>query len=97
MSTNNNGFAKTQHGGSCTDPQVGEGLSAYITDPLEEGAEDVEDHLLNCRPCREFYLTMLDILDEARAKNGARGGSNNGHTPDEEATPSLADFRKSWP
>lgn len=82
---------------SCAKPGIRQHLSIYITDPLDDPlAEEVEDHLLDCRHCREFFMTMLQLRDEARRQKEARGGGN-GRPSNEAKVFSLADFKKGGP
>lgn len=71
---NQHKFAQTRLSGVCTNPTIGEGLSTYIVSPLDDpAAEEVEDHLLECRHCREFYLRMVDIQAGERGKSSLTG------------------------
>jgi predicted anti-sigma-YlaC factor YlaD len=67
MSTNLYKLTDAQLSGACTYPATGERLSEYLADPLESpAAKEVEEHLLDCRHCREFFLTILSMRGEAR-------------------------------
>ena len=68
----------------CINPGVQEKVFKYLLDDIEaeqgaeleaeQEAEAVEDHLLECRYCRETFLTMLSIRVEADGANNLRGG-----------------------
>jgi anti-sigma factor RsiW len=80
----------------CTNPVIGDRLSAYISNPLDDAtAEEVEDHLLECRHCRKFFLTMLRIRGEARRTKDAPDG-DNGRAPSDEKLVRFPDFKKEW-
>lgn len=55
----------------CSNPDIRKQVFKYLLDDLDDHeAEVVEDHLLECRYCRETFLTMLRIRTEADgAKN----------------------------
>jgi hypothetical protein len=61
----------------CTNPDVGAQVPSYIVDLLEESmAEVVEAHLVECRDCKERYLTVLRVQAAARkSKLAATNGS----------------------
>ena len=64
-----------QPDGACINPAMGERLSAYLADPLESpAAQEVEAHLLDCRHCREFFLTVLSFRGEARMAQKTKDG-----------------------
>jgi hypothetical protein len=51
----------------CTSPALGAQVPDYIVDRLDdEQAEVVENHLLDCKHCREMYLTIIRIRDTGR-------------------------------
>jgi hypothetical protein len=51
---------------TCTCTDLGAKLRDYVLDLLEDlAAEEVEDHLLDCRNCRDRYLKALNILGTA--------------------------------
>jgi anti-sigma factor RsiW len=55
---------EAQSAGACTCSPLGELLPDYIIDILEDSvAREVEDHLLDCPPCREKYLKIIAIGD----------------------------------
>jgi hypothetical protein len=57
----------------CTRPTVGMRLSKYLADSIAaSGADEVEEHLLECRDCRAFFLRMLHIRNGA-SKAGIAG------------------------
>lgn len=89
-------LAQAHVSGTCSNPVVGERVSAYVTDPLgDPSAEEVEDHLLDCRHCRDFFLVLLSLRDEARRTKNRRG--ENGRASSEAAIFQLSDCRKEWP
>jgi len=66
-------------GNVCTESKLTERVSRYLDDPLNNpGAEEIEDHLLNCRACREFVDTMLSIRGEAtrNARDSVQAGES---------------------
>lgn len=73
-------FAEVAVGQQCDNPGIRGYLSVYILNPVEDpSAREVEDHLLDCRHCREFLLTTLSVRDEARrAKNRRRNEARRG-------------------
>lgn len=70
MTTNSNNNNK-HHGNSpfaiaCVNPETGEKLPAYIVDLLDdEEAFEIEQHLAECKLCKEWYLLMLRVRSEA--------------------------------
>ncbi len=97
MNTSQYKINEAQASGTCTHPTLGDRLSAYLADPVESpAAEEVEDHLLECRYCREFFLMVLSIRGEARMAKKKRAGAN-GHSSNDEKVLRLADFRKECP
>jgi anti-sigma factor RsiW len=76
MDTYFNLITETQSREVCTRPALGELLPDYIVDLLEDpAAEEVEDHLLECRHCKERYLTILRIRGAAiRARRRGQEG-----------------------
>jgi anti-sigma factor RsiW len=66
MDTYFNLITETQSREVCTRPALGARLPDYIVDLLEDlAAEEVEDHLLECRHCKERYLTILRVRGAA--------------------------------
>lgn len=87
---------ETQRRGACTHPTLGERLSAYIVGLLEDTeAKEIEDHLLDCRSCREFFSSVLSMRGEARKMNATRIGTDES-TANGTKVLRLADFRKEW-
>jgi anti-sigma factor RsiW len=81
---------------TCVNPVIEERVFAYITDELEDSAvEEVEDHLLECRHCREFFLIMLSVRGEAQ-KAGDLRSSEDRLASNGTLVPRLADSRKKW-
>ena len=90
-------FVKKQSHGACTRPAVGGRLSAYIAGLIEGPAvEEIEGHLLECRPCREFFVAVNSMRGEARKLKSARDGSDE-PAADGAKVLRLADFRKEGP
>jgi len=71
MTTQSNNNHNHHHGNShlaisCVSPKIGERLPDYIVDLLnDEEAFVVEQHLAECRLCKERYLLMLRVRSEA--------------------------------
>lgn len=71
MTTNSNNNNNNHHDNShfsiaCVAPTTGEKLPAYIVDLLnDEEAFEVEQHLAECKLCKERYLLMLQVRSEA--------------------------------
>lgn len=81
---------------ACTNPVIQIQVFPYITDQLEDSAaEEVEDHLLECRHCREFFLIMLSIRGEAQ-KAGNLHDDETRLASNDAPVPRLADSRKKW-
>lgn len=76
MNKHLNKITKLKFQERCICPDVGELLSHYIVDLLSDSAaEEVEEHLIFCRFCREKVLRMDKIRSAAQAdktKVGAR-------------------------
>jgi hypothetical protein len=95
--TNEDDISDVHYVDVCRHPALRDHLSVYVINPLEDpSAEEVEDHLLDCRHCRKLFLTMLNL------RNGARGTKNmrrseNGRESNEAQVFRLAEFRKEWP
>ena len=86
-------IAATQSGRVCTRPAVGDRLSAYLAGLLEgSAADEIEEHLRECRTCGEFYLTIFNMRQEARKVWAARAGGNG--VSHGAKVLRLADFRK---
>lgn len=89
--------AEAQSDETCTHPHVGGRLADYLADPLNYStAQEVEDHLLECLYCREFFLAVLSIRGEARMVKQMSAGANGGQSDSTKVT-RLADFKKEWP
>jgi predicted anti-sigma-YlaC factor YlaD len=77
-------------GGVCTQPIFIERVSRYLDDPVNSSAaEQVEEHLLDCRGCREFVDTMLSIRAE-----GTRSARGNEQSCKEGRLARIATYRK---
>ena len=95
MNTDQNERTETQYRGECGHP-VGERLSDYLANLLKgAAAKEVEDHLLECRHCGDFFLAILSIRSEARRSKNVRGEDRP--ASDGAEVLRLADFRKTWP
>jgi anti-sigma factor RsiW len=78
MSTYVNQTTETQSIEVCTCPAVGALLPDYIVELLEDPvAEKVERHLVDCRHCKEKYLTILRVRGRARNARHRRDGDGN--------------------
>jgi anti-sigma factor RsiW len=78
MSTYFNQVTGTQSVEVCTCPAVGALLPDYIVELLEDpAAEKVERHLVDCRHCKERYLTILRARARARNTKNIRGREGN--------------------
>jgi predicted anti-sigma-YlaC factor YlaD len=93
MNTILNEFTEAQ--GGCDCPDIAGRLYAYIDEPINEpAAAEFEDHLLECRDCREFFLTTLKLRREARhtvVTQDKVTGSVDANVV------GLAEFRKEYP
>lgn len=79
MATRQGRSTETQLSEECIDSDVQEKVFKYLLDDIEDEpeAEAVEDHLLECRYCRETFLTMLSVRVGADGSNNLRGGSGD--------------------
>lgn len=69
MSKNTNHKQKSHPEIVCTAPALGAQVPDYIVDRLTDAeAEFVEDHLLQCKGCREMYLTILFTRERGRRR-----------------------------
>jgi len=69
-------------------------MVTYITDPINDpSAEEVENHLLDCRGCRDFFLTMLKMRSHA-AQAEKRGRNSATRKMDRADLIRFSDFRK---
>jgi hypothetical protein len=83
-----------QVGGGCERPDISGRLYAYLDDPINEpSADDIEEHLLGCRDCREFLLMGLKLRRAGREAQVANSEEIAGSAE----VVSLADFRKEYP
>lgn len=85
----------TEAQGGCDRPDISGRLYAYVDDPINEpAAAEFEDHLLECRDCREFFLMTLKLRREARrvavTQEEVAGSA-------EANVVGLAEFRKEYP
>lgn len=95
MNTYHNQMTGAQFREACICPATGSLLPDYILDLLEDTvAEKVEEHLVNCRSCKETYLTILRIRGAARRKDPARRAANSSEDegPDDQTRPDDADL-----
>lgn len=82
---------------TCSYLYEGGRLAEYLADPLNSpGATGVEDHLLECLNCREFFLAVMSIRGEARMVRQMSAVAAGGGPHDAKVT-RLADFRKRRP
>lgn len=82
---------------TCAKPEIREYLSVYIINPIEDPfAKMVEDHFLECRDCREFFLMMLSVRGDSRRAKSAGAGQQGGASSEGQVV-RLDDFRKEWP
>ena len=80
--------------GGCGRPDISGRLYTYLEDPINDpAAEEIEDHLLACRDCREFFLTTTNLRRAARKMNVAGGDE----FPDEVDELMSAEFGKEYP
>lgn len=78
-------------GAVCTQSGFTERVDRYLDDPLNDPeAEEIEDHLLDCRACREFVDTMLSVRGE-----GARAANSNGQSIKDRQLTRIATYRRS--
>lgn len=62
---------------SCTSPELGAQVPDYIADLLDdEKSEVVENHLLDCKYCREMYLAIVRLREAGRRRR--LGADRNG-------------------
>jgi predicted anti-sigma-YlaC factor YlaD len=82
------GFDESQFDVPCDNSYAPESLLAYISGALESSEEEkMEEHMLACRSCRGFFITILSVRAEARAGDASNGASK---------VTRLGDFRKRW-
>lgn len=94
MNTILNEFTEVQ--GGCNRPDISGRLYAYLDDPVNEpAAEEIEDHVLDCRDCRGFLLMTLNLRREGRRAKVAQGEELPG-SADAEVV-SIGEFRKEYP
>jgi putative zinc finger protein len=80
--------------GGCDRPELFGRLYSYLDDPINEpAAEEIEDHLLDCRDCREFFLTTLNLRRAARNFGVADGDE----IPDSADVVTISEFGKEYP
>ena len=81
---------ETEVNGSCGNPNIREYLSEYATDSINHPlAGEIEEHLLECRYCREVFLVMLGVRKQmAGNRNASEQGSST------ERFLNLLDFRE---
>jgi hypothetical protein len=72
MSHNINKFAKAHNHARCIDAKTRELLPDYMVELLADPiADEVEEHLIFCRRCREDYLKFLSLRSSARQAKAA--------------------------
>lgn len=87
-------------GGTCSRPALREQLAVYILNPLTDpAAEEIEEHLLDCRSCRELFLTMLKLRDSERQDRKLRAHAAGGGAARSGSAQvfRFADFTREWP
>lgn len=83
----------TQVEGGCDRPDITGRLYAYLDDPINEpAAEDIEEHLLGCRDCRESFLMALKLRCAGRDARIAEDEEIKGSAD----VVRIADFRKEY-
>ena len=66
---NNNHHSNSPFAFPCVSPETGKKLPAYIVDLLnDEEAFEIEQHLAECKLCKERYLLMLQVRSETPAR-----------------------------
>lgn len=79
----------------CTSPSLGELLTAYVVELLEDSAAaEVEDHLLDCLHCRDKYLKMLTLSSAERETTNARGDDEEEPVSSGAKVLRISDFKK---
>lgn len=79
---------------ACAYPYAEGRLVEYLADPVNyPEAKEVEDHLLECLTCRDFFLAVLSIRGEARMVMGAGAGADGSHSSDAKVM-RLSDFKR---
>lgn len=92
MNNSQKKIARAQFEQPCIRPEIGELLPDYIVDLLSDSAaEEVEEHFLSCRQCREDYLRIISIRRLAKAKE--KVASKNPQESGAEVF-RIADFKK---
>jgi hypothetical protein len=87
----------------CTSPTLGELLSDFFVELLEDSAaKEVEDHLLRCLYCRNRYFKMLKVMNTAPPADvlpGIEDGPvlNDALAPDGARVLSINEFKKRRP
>lgn len=72
MKKQSNQITASRRSLSCTAPALGAQVPDYIVERLDdEQAEVVENHLLDCKYCREMYLTIVRIQEAGRRRRMA--------------------------
>jgi hypothetical protein len=95
METRQDRLNEAQLFDECINPNVQEQVFKYLLDDLddEHEAEAVEDHLLECRYCRDTFLTMLNVRVEANGARNLRDGAGS-PAPTDSQVLRLADSKK---
>ena len=75
---------------SCTSPALGAQVPDYIADLLDdEKSEVVENHLLDCKYCREMYLAIVRLQEAGRRRRLAADRNVQGTVPEAEPRDSI--------
>lgn len=81
---------------TCANPHISKQIPEYVNNPLEDpSAKVIENHLLECRSCREFFILLLQLRSvygnagkqKARRRKALKSAN----------VVTLADFKKAWP
>ncbi len=81
---------------ACADPHISKLIPEYVNNLIADpSANEIENHLLECRHCREFFITLMQlrIIHGNRGKRRARRRK----ALKSSSVVTLADFKKAWP
>ena len=69
MKNNSKHTTAPRPGTLCTAPALGAQVPDYIVERLnDQQAEVIENHLLECKDCRETYMTIICTREAGRRK-----------------------------
>jgi Putative zinc-finger len=95
MNKTQNKIVNAQFEHPCIRPEIGELLPDYIVNLLADwAADEVEEHLLGCRQCRENYLKVISLPGAARAKKERAAAAAKESSPARGELVRFADFKK---